>query len=551
MADVNKRTEDWKSLPWKEYQRNVFRLQKRIYQAERRGDHKRVHSLQRLLLRSWSARCLAVRQVSQDNRGKRTPGVDGVASLTPKQRLAYARRLRNLSPKAVPVRRVYIRKLHNPKEKRPLGIPTMFQRALQALVKLALEPEWEARFEPNSYGFRPGRCAQDAIEAIFNYIRLKPKFALDADIEKCFDRIDHSALVAKLAAIQPITRLVRSWLKAGIMDEGELIFPEAGTPQGGVISPLLANVALHGLENHLVRVCSHPNKPGIIRYADDLTILHEGREILEKIREQAEVWLLEMGLRFKPSKTHVRHTLEEHEGQVGFDFLGFTIRQFPVGKYRTQTYRGKAGFKTIIKPSEKAQKRHLLQIREVIYKHRGNAQAALISELNPIIRGWANYYHTCSAKKVFDQMDTQVYYKLVQWADYRHHRHKSAGWRYRRYWQRIGRRVVFSDGTTTLVKHTSTRVYWHTKVRGEKSLFDGDWLYWTMRLGQDPSKPQRVVNVLKRQDGKCLYCGLRFMAEDVMEIHHRDRNRNNNVYANLALLHGHCHDLVHADAKCL
>ncbi len=203
--------------------------------AIRRSDFRRARSLQRLLLRSWSARCLAVRQVSQDNRGKRTPGVDGVASLTPRQRKAYARRLHHLSHKADdPVRRVYITKPNNPKELRPLGIPTMFQRALQALVKLALEPEWEARFEPNSYGFRPGRSPHDAVEAIFNFIRLKPKFVLDTDIEKCFDRIEHSALVEKLSAIQPIAKLVRGWLKAGIVDDGKVLFPQAGTPQGGL-----------------------------------------------------------------------------------------------------------------------------------------------------------------------------------------------------------------------------------------------------------------------------------------------------------------------------
>jgi len=237
MAHAHQRSEDWKKLPWKKFQRNVFRLQKRIYQAVRRGDFKRARSLQRLLLHSWSARCLAVRQVSQDNRGKRTPGVDGIASLTPKQRLAYARRLHSLSYKADPVRRVYILKPNNPKERRPLGIPTMFQRALQALVKLVLEPEWEAKFEPNSYGFRPGRSPHDAIGAIFNFIRLKPKYVLDTDIEKCFDKINHEALLRKLSAIQPITRLVQGWLKAGIVDDGNMIFPETGTPQGGVSTP--------------------------------------------------------------------------------------------------------------------------------------------------------------------------------------------------------------------------------------------------------------------------------------------------------------------------
>src|SRR3990170_2784898 len=231
MADVTTRTEDWQTLPWKKFQRNVYRLQRRIYQATQRGDWKRVHALQRLLLRSWSARCLAVRQVTQDNRGKRTPGVDGVASLTPEERLRLAHQLRHPNRWTIdPIRRVYIPKPNQPDEKRGLGIPTMRERARQALVKQTLEPEWEAQFEPNSYGFRPGRSIHDAIEAIFNHIRLQPKYVYDADIEKCFDRISHEGLLAKLHASQPVMRFIRDGLKAGIWEDGQLLFPEAGTP---------------------------------------------------------------------------------------------------------------------------------------------------------------------------------------------------------------------------------------------------------------------------------------------------------------------------------
>jgi RNA-directed DNA polymerase len=237
MADTLTYTEDWQTLPWKEIERNVFRLQKRIYQATKEDDVKRVHNLQRLLLHSYSARLLAVRRVTQDNRGKRTPGVDGVASLTPDERLELAQQLRHLNKEPDPVRRTYIDK-PGTTEKRGLGIPTMSDRAYQALIKLVLEPEWEARFEPNSYGFRPGRCAHDAIEAIFNYSRLKAKYVLDADIEKCFDKISHPALLKKLQTIRPITKLIGGWLKAGIMDQGKLLFPEAGAPQGSIITPL-------------------------------------------------------------------------------------------------------------------------------------------------------------------------------------------------------------------------------------------------------------------------------------------------------------------------
>jgi RNA-directed DNA polymerase len=312
-------------LPWKQYQRNVYRLQQRIYQAKRRNQIRQVHNLQRLLLRSWSARCLAVRQVTQDNRGKRTAGVDGVASLTSQQRLVLARELRYLDQAADPVGRVYIPKTET--ELRPLGIPTMVDRARQALVKLGLEPEWEAVFEPNSYGFRPGRSAHDVLEAIWNFIRLKPKYVLDADIEKCFERISHTALLAKLSTIQPIAKLIGGWLKAGIMDNGQLLYPEAGTPQGGVISPLLMNVALHGLEQALVGTYSKRERPAVIRYADDLVILHHDLTTLKHLQTQAEEWLQSMGLHLKASKTKICHTLESSQGEAGFDFLGFTIRQ--------------------------------------------------------------------------------------------------------------------------------------------------------------------------------------------------------------------------------
>jgi RNA-directed DNA polymerase len=335
-------------------------------------------------------------------------------------------------------------------------------------------------------------------------------------------------------------------LKAGIVDEGEIIFPEAGTPQGGVISPLLANIALHGLEDHLAKVCIQAKTATIIRYADDLVMIHEDLETLRELTRQAENWLKGMGLQFKASKTHICHTLKEWDGRMGFDFLGFTVRQYRVGKHRTHTYRGQPGFKTIIRPSMKAQKRHLLKIREIIRKHRGHAQAALIAELNPVIQGWANYYQTCVAKKVFNRADAQTYQKLARWATYRHP-DKGAKWRYLRYWRRVRGRIDFSDGIGTLTKHADTKIHRHIKVRGSKSPFDGDWLYWSARLGRDPSKPSRVVKLLKRQDGKCLYCGLRFMAEDVLETHHRDRNRSNNMYSNLVLLHGHCHDQVHSE----
>ena len=240
---------EWHSIDWRKLEKRVYKLQKRIYQASNRGDIKALRKLQKMLMKSWSARALAVRRVTQDNQGKKTAGVDGLKSLTPKQRLELVNKL-HLGTKASSTRRVWIPK-PGTEEKRPLGIPTMEDRALQALVKLALEPEWEARFEPNSYGFRPGRSCHDAIGAIFDSIRFKAKYVLDADIAKCFDRINQEKLLEKLNTYPTLRRQVRSWLKAGVMDGKELFPTSEGTPQGGVISPLLANVALHGMEERI------------------------------------------------------------------------------------------------------------------------------------------------------------------------------------------------------------------------------------------------------------------------------------------------------------
>jgi len=236
MNTVDKPMYGWNTIPWKQLQRSVFKLQKRIYQASSRGDVKTVHRLQRLLIRSRSAKLLAVRRVTQDNQGKKTAGVDGVKALTPSQRLALVDTLK-IGDGAKPVRRVWIPK-PGTNEKRPLGIPTIHNRALQTLVKLALEPEWEAKFEPYSYGFRPGRSCHDAIEMIFTSIGHKAKYALDADIAKCFDRINHQALLDKLHTTPELRRQIKAWLKSGVIDNGALFPTEQGTMQGGTITPL-------------------------------------------------------------------------------------------------------------------------------------------------------------------------------------------------------------------------------------------------------------------------------------------------------------------------
>jgi RNA-directed DNA polymerase len=302
-------------------------------------------------------------------------------------------------------------------------------------------------------------------------------------------------------------------------------------------------VALHGFEETLISVSSR-FRIAIIRYADDLVILCEDLETLLKVKQEAETWLDGIGLRLKPSKTRVTHTLNEYEGNVGFDFLGFNVRQYRVGKYHTRTYRGKPGFKTLIKPSKKACKRQLAEMREVIRQYRGVPQAALVKALNPKIRGWTQYHRGSVAKKTFGRMDAQLYRKLYRWSRFRHPR-KKGRWCVSRYWKQRGNRKNFGDGTVWLVKYSDTPIKRHIKVRGDKSPYDGDWPYWIQRRGRDPTKSTRVLKLLKRQKCRCGLCGLYFKAEDVIEKHHWDGNRTNNRYSNLVLLHGHCHDEIH------
>ena len=533
-----KHIDNWEAINWKQIQTHVFRLQRRIYRAAQAKNWTVVRSLQKLSLGSWSARCLAVRQVTQDNRGKKTPGVDGVASIPPEQRLDLVEGLREVTRKADPLRRVYIPK-PGKDEQRPLSIPTMRDRAMQALVKLALEPEWEAKFEPNSYGFRPGRSAHDAISAIFTNIAQRAKYVLDADIEKCFDRIDHAYLLGKLKTIRSIERLVRGWLKAGIIDQGQTLFPKAGTPQGGVASPLLANVALHGLEQHLGSLYERVR---VIRYADDLVVLHEDRATIEQIKTRVEAWLAPVGLRLKPSKTRISHTLEAGPDRAGFDFLGFEVQQRRVSDHRSgKDSRGRRlGHKTVIQPSREAQRRHLQRLREIIRRHRGAHPEALVKALNPIIQGWTGYYGRVASKRTFGRVDYQLWRKLQRWGRFRHPPLTKTAIS-RRYWTDNR----FGSGAYRLGHHVDRKIVRHVKVRGVKSPFDGDWVYWTGRMGRYAGLPRWKAKLVKQQAGRCPSCGLYLQTGQVLEVHHRDRDRRNNRYANLALVHGHCHDVMH------
>ncbi len=557
-------SEEWAGLPWRKLERHLYRLQKRIFKASERDDLKTVHKLQKLLMKSRSARLLAVRRVTQDNQGKKTAGVDGVKSVQPTGRFAMAEAIhpqRMSQRKPQPLRRVWIPK-PGKAEQRPLGIPVMFDRACQALAKQALEPQWEAKFEANSYGFRPGRGAHDAIGAIFNKIRWQNKYVLDADIKGCFDNIDHQALLEKLHTYPAMRRLVKGWLKAGVMEALELSPTKAGTPQGGVVSPLLANIALYGMEEALLKAYIGESKapsagrgaPQLIRYADDFVVLHAQEVEVMKAQQIIAAWLTGIGLELKPSKTRLSHTLKEYQGNVGFDFLGYTIRQFPVGKTHTGTNNGKAlGFKTIITPSKEAVQRHVQELRQILQKSQAMPQEELIDQLNPVIHGWTLYYRTVVSKKQFATCDHHLICMLWRKMARRHPK-KGAKWVKEKYWRTVeGNTWTFatSDGSTlrTLRWHATIPIQRHTKVKGKASPFDGNLLYWAKRLKDHPLTKTTLGKLLQKQQGKCRWCGLLFRDEDQIEIDHitPKSEGGGEELSNKFALHRHCHDQRHAE----
>ena len=556
-TDASAPMERWNTLPWKSIQRNVFKLQTRMYRAAGREDVTTVRQLQRLLMHSWSAKLLAVRKVTQDKQGKKTPGVDGIKSLTPPQRLTLARTL-TLDGTAAPVRRVWIPQPSTP-ELRPLGIPTVHDRAGQALVKSALEPAWEARFAPNSYGFRPGRSCHDAIEAIFTAIGHNAKYGLDADIEKCFDRIDQTALLTKVHTSPSLHRQLKAWLKAGVLDQGTVFPTDTGTMQGGHLSPLLACIALHGLEALIGKRFPRSGSrrfqtPNGVVYADDLVILHEDRTIVERCQAVVTEWLREMGLTLQPSKTRITHTLDVAEGTPGCDFLGFQIRQSPGGQTKSgKDCRGRLhGFTTRITPSPTAMQRHVEALRKTIDRHRHAEQEALINALNPPIIGWSAYYAHVGSARAFQRLDHTVYTMLWGWAVSRHPK-KTKHWIARKYWRvddGQGWRFQPANSTKPLARHDHTPHQRYVKVQGTRSPYDGGWLYWSRRLGRHPHVPPRIARLLKPQQGRCRACGWYFMDGDHIEVDHilPKKQGGSDARDNLQLLHRHCHDTKTARA---
>ena len=534
----------WHGINWRKCYEKVRKMQARIVKATQEGRWRKVKSLQWLLTHSFNAKALAVKRVTE-NQGKKTPGVDGETWNTPETKLNAVLSLKRCGYKPSPLKRVHIPKANG--LLRPLGIPTMKDRAMQALYLLALEPIAETLADGHSYGFRLERSTSDAGEQCFNALA-KAKSAqwiLEGDIKGCFDNISHQWM---LDHVQMDTVILRKWLKAGFVYQRKLFPTEAGTPQGGIASPTLANRVLDGLQTALQKKfyrtsCNGNPTVNLVRYADDFIITGKSKEILEnEVKPLVEEFMAERGLMLSPEKTKITHIDE------GFDFLGWNVRK----------YNGKL----LIKPSKKNVQAFLQNIRETVKANAQAKQENLIKMLNPKIRGWASYHKSSVAKATFSKVDSEIWQIVWQWAK-RRHPNKGGQWIKAKYFKTVGNRnwVFTAKGSTpngkpfdvTLIKACDTAIRRHVKIKSTANPFDPkDEAYFEDRLGwkmQGSLKgKEKLAKLWVNQEMRCPLCKQLIDENRKWNIHHihPKAEGGSDQLSNLIMVHPNCHRQIHS-----
>lgn len=524
------RWQDWHTIPWAQANQHVRRLQTRIAKAAKAEDWRRVVRLQKLLVRSTTAKAVAVRRVTE-NQGRKTPGVDGVTWSAPAEKRQAMDTLESRGYRPKPLRRIHIPKANG--GKRPLGIPTMRDRAMQALHWLALDPVAETRGDINSYGFRSGRSTADAIAQCHNALSRahSPQWVLEGDIKGCFDNISHEWLLRNV----PMDRhVLKRWLKAGFVEDRKLFPTSAGTPQGGIISPCLANLALDGMERLLKDSLPRRAKVNFIRYADDFVVTADSQELLEtRVKPMIAAFLAERGLTLSVTKTKITHVSD------GFDFLGWNVRKFK-------------GFLRIV-PSAKNAAAFYDKIRTRLRALRGAKQEDVVFALNPVIRGWGNYHRIVHASRPFAKMDHLVFRALWRWA-VRRHPTKGRRWIKRRYFHREGSRDwIFRSAEYRLVCLSTIPVGRYVKVRTDANPYDPkDEPYFderlTRRMKASLMGRRKLYWLWTKQDGCCPECGSKITKATGWHAHHQVWRvyGGSDKLSNLQLLHPTCHAQLHA-----
>jgi RNA-directed DNA polymerase len=536
---------DWHAINWQKAHTIVRRLQARIVKATQAGRWGKVRALQRLLTHSFSAKVLAVKRVTE-NQGKRTPGVDGVVWETPQKKAKAVQSLRKRRYRPLPLRRIYIAK-RSGTGRRPLSIPCMQDRAMQALHLLALDPISETLADPNSYGFRLERSTADAIQQCHTVLAQKrsAQWILEGDIRSCFDSLSQEWLMAHI----PMDKVIlRQWLQAGFIDKHVLYPTETGVPQGGVASPVLMNLALNGLESDLkrslpIRQGNVQTKVHVIRFADDFVVTGYSKTFLEQeVRPLVERFLAERGLALSPEKTRLTHI------EDGFDFLGTQVRK----------YQGKL----LCTPAKKTVHAFLKKVRRIVKTHKQAPAGYLIMQLNPVIRGWAQYHQHGASKRTFAKVDHDIFTVLWQWARRRHPK-KSRRWIKEKYFQSENGNhwVFFGHVMRSKGKRQDVRLFHasdmpirrHTKIKGDANPYDPEWessfeARWGLRMAHHLKGRRPLLRLWKEQEGLCAVCHQRITQLTGWHSHHlvwRTHGGSDRA-ENRVLLHPNCHAQVHS-----